>query len=843
MRSNRFPTATILSLAALTFASAACVPNAPADGRRPRTDGGGPMGTGGSGNGTGTTACPDTDVVVDRSDGGAGGAGGAPAKMACSNETVCFPYVRPYTQAESETNRATAMQLMSVMDDKQKANQLRGTEIGQYGDIERTWHDRNITDYSDTGGVREFMFRDASRGINFAVEGVGDAYATAFPVSMARGAAFDVDLEYRIGQAVGDEMVASGNTMMLAPCVNILRHPLWGRAQETYGEDSFQLGRIGTAYVVGIQEYVGACAKHYAANNIENGRQFANASMDEQTLREIYGRHFEMMIRDGGMAGVMAAYNKVNGSYSTENRHLLTDILRGTAATGGFDFNGLVLSDWWAIQNHQDFTPNAMLANNAIQAGLDIELGWNLNYRTLEASIAGGTLSRDVLNTAALRVLEQKVRFNGTDPFGEVGLRPAVTNYNGLSGGHSITNNEVMDPVVGKSHIELAQESAIKSMVLLKNTNNTLPISRTAVSKIAVLGRRIDYGAGIHFSANDQNMGIIDFARTPATGDLGSSRVFIDKSKSFGPLAGIQAVAGSGITVEGFDTAAAATTFNPDFVVVVAGLTPLDEGEEYTQAGDRTTFDLDAKIAAAGQVQLINDAIAMGKPMVLVLVGGSVITIPSLNSLPAVIMAWYAGMDGGRALGKLLFGDANFSAKLPITWPRSLADIPYGLGPADDTPMGYYLGYRMYDDRRRTNASAPTPLFPFGHGLSYTTFSYANLHVPCGTIDENSSMNVTVEVTNEGDVAGDEVVFLFASYPNTTARRSVKELKSFRKVHLEAHQTKRINIPLRIADLKYFKMDNPTANTGTWVVEKGMVQVMVGGSSDNLPLSDTFQVN
>jgi len=292
---------------------------------------------------------------------------------------------------------------------------------------------------------------------------------------------------------------------------------------------------------------------------------------------------------------------------------------------------------------------------------------------------------------------------------------------------------------------------------------------------------------------------------------------------------------------------------------VVAGLTGYDEGEEYTNAGDRPNFDLDAKANSAdpttgGQVQLINDAIGLKKPMVLVLEGGSVITIPSLSQLPAVVMAWYPGMDGGRALGKLLFGDANFSGKLPITWPKSLSDIPYPLkeNEVGDSHMGYFLGYRLYDDRaQKQGASAPAPLFPFGFGLSYTKFTYANLQIPCSTVDENSIMDITVDVTNAGDVDGEEIVFLFAGYPTTAARRSVKELKSFRKVMIKAHTTKRVHIPLRIQDLKYFQTDgpgqgNPNPTTGKFVVEKGdhgTVKIMVGGSSDNLPLSDTFQVN
>jgi beta-glucosidase len=834
-----------LPLAAVVALNGACVPQASSTSGRRSGDVGGDSGQGGAGptsgagggsgptgtGGGGEVIITHTGGATGSSAGGTGGGGSANptggssgggqggsgvVKMDCASTQSAFPYSTPYVPSATVQNTVTS--LMANMNNTQKANQLRGTLVGQFTDIERTAHDKNNTSYTDTGGVREFLFRDASRGINFAVDLTTPTggFATAFPVSMARGASFDLDLENRIGQAVGDEMVASGHTMILAPCVNILRHPLWGRASETYGEDSFHLGRMGSAYTLGLQQYVAACAKHYAANNIENGRQSANAVLDEQTLREIYARHFEMIIKDGGIAGIMASYNKVNGTYATENKHLLTDILRTD-----FGFKGLVLSDWWAIQNHQATAPNATFAANAINAGLEIELGWNLNYQTLESLVSGGTIPQSLLDQATRHVLEQKVRFNGhVLPPARIGLKAATSVYNGSS----ITNND--------DHIALAQEAAVKAMVLLKNDASTLPLNRTALAgkTIAVLGRSVNYGAGIASSANDQNAGIVDFTNTPRTGDLGSSRVFIDRTKASGPLDGIRASAGSGITV--VTGAAASAAASADVVVVVAGLTPLDEGEEYTGAGDRTDFNLDMK-TPGGQIQLINDVIALHKPMVLVLEGGSVINIPSLASIPAVVMAFYPGMDGGRALGKLLFGDANFSGKLPFSWPKQLSDLP-AFGPASGTTMDYYLGYRYYDK----NAATRQPLFPYGYGLSYTKFDYANLVVPCGTVNKDGMVNVTVEVTNSGTVAGDEVAFLFVSFPSTTARRSLKELKGFYRVSLDAGVTKRITIPLRVADLKYWNM-----TTSQWVVESGPVKVMVGGRSDSLPVSDTFTVN
>jgi beta-glucosidase len=216
--------------------------------------------------------------------------------------------------------------------------------------------------------------------------------------------------------------------------------------------------------------------------------------------------------------------------------------------------------------------------------------------------------------------------------------------------------------------------------------------------------------------------------------------------------------------------------------------------------------------------------------MVVVLEGGSVIDMPWLDQVPAVVMAWYPGMTGGTALGKLLFGDVNFSGKLPLTWPKRWEDEPVFSSGAT-TAMDYYLGYRHFDNK------SIAPLYPFGHGLSYTKFEHKNLGVPCSDVTKNGVVNVTVDVTNSGTVAGDEVVFLFVSYPGATARRPAKELKGFHRVSLEAGLTKRVTIPLRVADLKYWD----TAGN-RWQVASGPVEVKVGPSAANLPLTDTFTV-
>ena len=703
--------------------------------------------------------------------------------------------------------------------------------------------------------------------LNASGDGKSD-FSTAFPVASARGAAFDVDLEYKVGLAVGDELLASGNTMLLAPTVNILRHPAWGRAQETYGEDSFLLGRLGSAFVMGIQRYAGACVKHYAANNIEDGRASMNGIIDDQTLHEVYGRHFEMIIQEGGASSVMAAYNLVNSVHSTQNSVLLTDMLR-TA----FGFQGFVLTDWWAM-NGSGAPPCCnpgsaadSLAQQSVNGGLDMELPWLYNYLELPSLASQGPpngVDPSKLRIATARILEQKYRFHA-DKTNGYGLTSPFSVYDGTG---SIGNNDQTDPAIGMSHTTLAELAAEESMVLLKNQNNTLPISRSTVKKIAVIGATATFSLQ-QTSCQDCDSSLncsTDFTQAVRTGDCGSSRVFSDPKKSVGPLAGILAAA-SGISVTRYTSASDAMKAGFDFAIVVAGLTAGDEGEEYTGAGDRTTggektltyapnLSLDPKVNA-GQNTLITQVAALGKPMVVVLEGGGIIDMPWFAQVPAIVMAWYPGMEGGTALARLLFGDVNFSGKLPVTWDTNVSHWPqFGPDASGKTQMGYWVGYR-YFDHQGTTLDPSMGSFPFGYGLSYTKFSYENLQVPCTTVPPNGEVDISVDVYNEGSVAGSETVFVFVQYPGTSvsnrAGATYKELKGFYRVSLApmgmTGAAKRITIPLRVNDLKYWN-----TSQSKWAIEPGTIKVVVApnanavatpctnGAGVGCSLSDTFTV-
>jgi beta-glucosidase len=755
--------------------------------------------TGGSGN-SGSTDQP-----------GTGGAWAAAPDGRCQDTTYRDRYTPGYTEARDPR----VDQLLMTMTVAQKALQMQGTDPGtedskNYSDIQRS-PDDTVT------RIRGYKYRDAGRGLNLDARQQdrttdGKDYATVMPTASARGASFDLDLEYRIGEALGDETVASKNTMLLAPCMNILRHPYWGRSQETYGEDVFHLGRMASALTAGIQQHVAACAKHYAGNNIEDGRANQDAKMDEQTLHEVYARHFEMVVQDGGVACVMAAYNSVNGTKCTQNEHLLTDILRDEMG-----FRGVVLTDWWAMPGGQAFPSIAQAksdAADAIHAGLNIEVPWTLHFGQLEALVTENAITMAELDTSVGYILEQKLRFNSLDLDGSIGKQP--TTKTSLSGS-SIAGNA--------DHIELSREAALKSMVLVKNAESTLPI-KPEVQRIAVIGKDVAWQIQSSTPRGEQ---LMKFSTDQPLGDRGSSRVNADPATTTGPFAGISevgtrhgatAVSANGVTDE---------VRSSDLIVVMVGYTPGDEGEEYAimTGGDRSTLTL-----PHDQDALVEEAAATGKPTVVVIQSGGVINMPWLDRVQAVVWSSYSGQRGGLALAELMFGEANFSGKMPVAWPKE-EDLPPFRDEPTNTTMGYFIGYRALD------AQGKMPLFPYGHGLSYSHFSYSNLALPCSKASKNAVVEVKVEVTNDSPVDGEETAFLFVAYPNTKAsRRSVKELKGFTKTPIAAGTTTQVIIPLRVADLKYWN----GGTEGHWEVESGDVTILVGPDADHLQQTGTLSI-
>jgi len=763
------------------------------------------------------------------------GSGECPAAKMPSEAT------RPGYTAPRDPEVAALLQSMSS---DSKIRQMYGVpnpSAGDaYRDIERS------TDVPSGSGktVRGIKYRDAGHGVNLVAgqndrQTQGHDYSTVFPVQSARAASWDVALEMQLGEAMGEETMTSKNNMLLAPCMNIIRHPYWGRVQETYGEDMYQVGRMASALTAGIQKHVMACAKHFAANNIENNRANQNAAMDEQTLREIYTRHFEMVVEEGGVACIMAAYNSINGKKCTQNQHLLTDILKAPASKNGYGFRGLVLSDWWAMPGDQAApdVPTAQAQTlEAVQAGMDVEVPWALHYLQLGALLDAQKITTAPIDEAAGRVLEQKFRFQTAYTDQAFGTCQASTTLSG----DSITGNE--------AHLKLAEEAEIRSSVLLKNGLGGTPVLPIkTVGSIAVVG--LDSTITLTDSTEPPTSGpVLHFATDANLGDRGSSRVNADPAKTVGPFDGIKAAAAShGITnVTSGNTLDAAQA--ADLVVVVVGLTAGDEGEEYSLAshGDRTTLAL-----PNGQEAFVDSVLGLQKPTVIIIESGSIVSLPWLkhsNQQQATIWAGYGGQRAGDAYGKLLFGDRNFSGKMALAWPEE-KDLPAFRDPGTTTQMGYFFGYRYYDNL--TALGTPVSLvFPFGYGLSYTTYQYSNLQVPCGAVSKTGVVNVTVDVANTGSVDGDEVVMLFVAGPpkpsTIKGARAVKELKRFERVSLKASGAAdgsdfvRVTLPLNVQDLRHWE----GGADGAWVIDEGSYTIMVGTNADDaLKLTGTLTIH
>lgn len=625
-------------------------------------------------------------------------------------------------------------------------------------------------------GIPVFWFCDGPRG-------VAPGHSTCFPCSMARGASFDRDLELRIGEAIGAEARAQGCDLSAAVCVNLLRHPAWGRAQETYGEDSWHLGVMGAALGVGIQAHnVIATVKHFALNSMENARFHIDVKVDERTLHEIYLPHFKHIV-DAGVATVMSAYNKVNGEYCGQHRHLLTDILRGE-----WGFDGFVHSDWVM----------GVRKVYGVAAGLDLEnpepLVWGDKLRE---AVEKGEVEPQVIDLACRRVLRVQFRFaTREDPLPSYG------------------ENLVACP----AHVALALEAAEKSPVLLEN-DGVLPLSLEHTGKLAVLGR---------------------LAALANTGDEGSSNVRPPYVVT--PREGLTAMLGPERVVTGDEddlTAARAAAASADAVVVVVGYTAKEEGEFVpgdlsmgaasdvpdvlkdaarerkeplpAKGGDRASLTLPAE-----QVALIDAAAESGKPVIVVLVAGSAVIVEEWRERAAAILqTFYAGMEGGTALARLLFGDVSPSGRLPFTVATDPSHYPWFDRDAREIEYGYWHGYAKFD------REGIAPRYAFGHGLSYASFSYRALNARLS----GDRVEVSVAVSNDGACAADEVVHCYVGFPGREVARPHKVLRGFERVRLRAGETKVVRMAVSIDSLKW---RDPASHA--WRLEHGTHRVLVGGS-------------
>lgn len=614
-------------------------------------------------------------------------------------------------------------------------------------------------------GVRKQTAAGDHLGLNSSVP------ATCFPPAVALGCSFDPELVERVGAALGAEATALQVAVLLGPGINIKRSPLCGRNFEYLSEDPLISGVLGTALVRGLQSQgVGASLKHFAANNQETDRMRVSADIDPRPLREIYLRAFERVVRDAQPWTVMCSYNRINGVFSSRNPWLLTDVLRDE-----WGFEGLVVSDWGAVDDRV-----ASLA-----AGLDLEMP-STGGRTdaeIVAAVRAGTVDESVLDQAASRVIEL--------------VQKAVA---------AADPDATFDV---DAHHALAREVAGRSIVLLRNENDLLPLAADA--NVAVIG---------------------ELARTPRYQGAGSSRIeptrldnALDEMRL---LSGRDVPFAAGYALDGSDSAelveeAVALAGKAEIAVVFLGVPAELESEGF----DRDDLEL-----PQSQIALLDAVLVANPNVVVVLSNGGVVRLSGFaHRVPAIVEGWLLGQAGGGAVADVLYGQVNPSGRLAETVPIRLEDTPAHTNfPGEHGHVRYgeglFVGYRSYDARRHDVS------FPFGHGLSYTTFEYAD-----AAVESDGDLTVHVTVTNTGERAGAEVVQVYVGVPDSSVARAPRELKGFTKVRLDPGESQRVAVYVRRDDLAYWD-----TRVDSWVVEGGTYSIEIGASSRDIRQALTVDV-
>ncbi|HVX86182.1 MAG TPA: glycoside hydrolase family 3 C-terminal domain-containing protein [Phycisphaerae bacterium] len=681
-------------------------------------------------------------------------------------------------------------------------------------------------------GIPKLWMSDGPQGVREEIQPTTwnsanhtDDFSTAMPADIALAASFDPDLAKAYGNVIGQEARARHKNIMLCPGLNIMRTPLNGRNSEYFGEDPFLASRMAVNFVEGIQQNgVAACIKHFALNNQETNRGSVNVHVDERTLHEIYLPAFKAAVTEAHAWCLMTAYNRVNGQYCSENHELLTDILKHD-----WQFPGLVMTDWGGAHSTIDCATN----------GLDLEMGSNVGgshdndflAAKLLAAVNAGQVPMARIDDMALRNLRVMTATGNLDPTPQ-SLPPA-------------------DTLLSPDHIAAARTIAESGIVLLKNADALLPLDSAKIHSIAVIGQN----ASAKFAHNGNSAAI-------------------KTSHEVTPLEGITKRAGDAIKityVEGYTRAAArggrrgiggavtptsatapatqsaqiaqavAAAKSADVAIVVAGLYRAQDQE----GADRPNMNL-----PSGQSELIA-AVAKANPHTIVILNGGSpsVVAPWIDDSAALLMYWYGGTEGGNALARVLFGDVNPSGHLPCTWPKQLADTPAshpndpaifpGIGnnvrgaalTPDTGPQETYaekllVGYRWYDSQKID------PQFPFGFGLSYTTFGYSNLHI------DPASHQMQCDVANTGPRAGDAVVQVYVEPLKPSVDRPLEELKAFQKIALKPGEKQTVTLDLPPAAFAYY-----SPNKHAWIAEAGDYIIHVGDSSRSLPLHQTFHLD
>lgn len=656
-----------------------------------------------------------------------------------------------------------AKDLVSQMTLEEKASLCSGKNFWETKAVERL----GIASFMVTDGphgLRKQAGESDHLGLNASVP------ATCFPTAAATACSFDPALMERMGSALGEECRAENVGIILGPAANIKRSPLCGRNFEYFSEDPLLTGEIAAGLIQGIQSRnIGTSMKHYLANNQEKARVSSDSIVDERALREIYLKGFETAIKKAQPWTLMCSYNKINGTYASDNKRLMTDVPRGE-----WGFAGAIMTDWGAMNDRVE----------AIKAGLDLEMPGPCSgndARIVQAARAG-TLSEEQVDVCAARMVELAVR---------------------------VAENTA-DAYDREAHNELARQIARESAVLLRK-GSALPLN--AGAKLAVIG---------------------DFAKHPRYQGAGSSKInptvitslcdALDKRGITYSYA--QGFAAEGQPDDALVTEAVETVKDADVAVVMLGLPDSFESEGF----DRAHMNL-----PENQNLLMAALVKTGTPVVAVLSTGSAVILPWREQVDSILLLYLGGQNVGSAAADLLFGEANPCGKLAETWPLRLEDTPchgfFGSKGNVEYRESIYVGYRYYDKAGKEVA------YPFGHGLSYTTFAFSDLHLSAAEISEGGRLDVSVTVTNTGDIAGKTVVQIYVAPPADGMFRPVRELRAFTKVALAPGESKLVTMPLDSRAFAYFD----TA-AGNWRVDSGEYTVEAASSSRCIELAEKVTV-
>ena len=607
--------------------------------------------------------------------------------------------------------------------------------------------------------------------------GYGDQLpATAFPTASALAATWDLELIYQVGQSLGEESQAQDVNVLLGPGVNIKRSVLGGRNFEFFSEDPVLSGELGAAFISGVQSQgVGTSLKHYAANNVETKRMYMNSAVDDRTLHEIYLTPFEIAVRKAQPWTIMASYNRIQGLYGTQNPYLLTDVLKKQ-----WGYQGIVISDWFAIVDRVA----------AVKAGMHIEMpGLNaINDNLIIDAVKNGELDEALIDSMVTEILTIVFKAKSLEKKG-------------------------VELDVEKHHNH-ARLVAAEAITLLKNQNNVLPVNPQKYRKVAIIG---------------------EFAVNPRFQGNGSSEVKPTRLDQFLEL--VKREYGDQLTfsyAQGYQLSddndfslideARTVAANADIALVFAGL-PL----HYESEGiDRTHIDM-----PASHNRLISEIAKVQKNTVAVLTNGSAVTMPWVKQVNGVLETWLVGQAGAGGIADVIFGKVNPSGKLAETFPAKLEDTPAFFNfPGEQGEVLYgeqiFVGYRYYDKKKIE------PLFPFGFGLSYTDFEYSELVFSGANITDKTGLEVSVKISNTGDVAGKEIVQLYLSDIQSSLQRPEKELRKFKKIALEPGEEKTVTFQLDGRDFSYYD-----AIRKMWIAESGEFVVSAASSSRDIRLSQS----